>query len=200
MNIAELLNPSRPVPPQLPSDTRIPPLLVRGSPDELRPWVVPPPPTDESEDPDVSRSNPYTVADDLLILKVASAYFGATFRGKIPWSFWQTYKRVTGSSRSTSSLYHHWNGAIKKKYDAFLSAGRLSDCILWLETAVMTEERPPLLAVPTGAPLRHSDSEPPVPLDRRPRIGPDQPHALIRTTSMSMGTPAQFILRTDSRG
>jgi hypothetical protein len=133
------------------------------------------------------------MTDDFSILKVVGAYFGTTFRGKIPWSFWQTYKRVTGSTRSTSSLYHHWNGAIKKKYDAFLSTGRLSDCILWLETAVMTEERPQPFTVPAGAPLRHYRSEPPIALNGSPPPRAGQPNALIRTSSMSMGTPSQFL-------
>jgi hypothetical protein len=152
-----------------------------------------PPPNEESDDSEVNRASPYTMADDLSILKVVGAYYGTTFRGKIPWSFWQTYKRVTGSNRSTSSLYHHWNGAIKKKYDAFLSTGRLSDCILWLETAVMTEERPTVMTLPTGAPLRHYRSEPPVPLEPHHQPRPDQPNPLIRTASMSTGPPTQFL-------
>jgi hypothetical protein len=153
---------------------------------------MPPPPIEDYEDSELNRSNPYTMADDFSILKVVGSYFGTTFHGKIPWSFWQTYKKVTGSTRSTSSLYHHWNGAIKKKYDAFLSTGRLSDCILWLETAVMTQDTPQLFTMPAGTPLKHYGSEPPVPLDPNPQPRADQPSALIRMSSMSTNPPTQF--------
>jgi hypothetical protein len=112
-------------------------------------------------DPEPSRSAPYTLLDDLSIFKVVAAYYGFDFRGKIPWSFWQTYRRVANSNRSNSSLYHHWNGAMRKKYDHFLSGGRMCECIAWLETAAAASQA----AMPTGAPFCHMRSEPPISLD-----------------------------------
>ncbi|KAK8886390.1 hypothetical protein M9Y10_041853 [Tritrichomonas musculus] len=148
---------------------------------------------------DSGRSAPYTLHDDLSIFKVVAAYYGFGFHGKIPWSFWQTYKRATGSTRSNSSLYHHWNGAMKKKYDAFISNGRLNDCILWLETAVMAEQSSNACLSPqminngnniqpvqhAGTPLFHNRSEPPVSLIAvgQPNISQMQPMTLIRTPS-----------------
>jgi hypothetical protein len=136
---------------------------------------------------DSGRSSPYSLADDLSILKVVGAYFGTDNPGKIPWSFWQTYKRVTGSTRSNSSLYHHWNGSIKRKYDGFLSTGRLNDCILWLETAVMSVEATGTAPAPAGSPLRHHRSEPPVALTG------GQDRALVRTGSLSAESPLAFL-------
>lgn len=146
---------------------------------------------------DSGRSAPYTLHDDLSIFKVVAAYYGFGFHGKIPWSFWQTYKRATGSARSNSSLYHHWNGAMKKKYDAFISNGRLSDCILWLETAVMAEQSSSaclntqlsdIQQMPhAGTPLFHNRSEPPVSLITvgKPNIAQMQPMTLVRTPSVT---------------
>jgi hypothetical protein len=135
---------------------------------------------DSSVAPDSSRSAPYTVHDDLSILKVIALYYGVTFHGKIPWSFWQTYKRVTHSTRSNSSLYHHWNGAMRKRYEPFLASGRMSECIAWLETAATAERLPaPAVPMPTGLPLCHVRSTPPVPLRQPPPAG----RPLVRTAS-----------------
>lgn len=147
---------------------------------------------------DSGRSAPYTLRDDLMIFKVVATYYGFGFHGKIPWSFWQTFKRVTGSNRSNSSLYHHWNGAMKKKYEAFIDNGRLSDCILWLETAVMAEQTSPVQDQPpiqhSGTPLFHNKSQPSMPLviPTSPRYQKQQqPMSLVRTGSCSnsMGFP-----------
>lgn len=114
---------------------------------------------------DSSKAMPYTMSDDLEIFKCIVAYYGTQFTGKIPWSFWQTYKQITGSPRSNSSLYHHWNGAMKKKYAGFINTGRLNDCIMWLESAIMSERS---ISNPytqhTGTPLCHNRSSPPVQL------------------------------------
>lgn len=139
---------------------------------------------------DMSRSAPYTLLDDLSIFKVVATYYGIGFHGKIPWSFWQTYKRVTGSTRSNSSLYHHWNGAMKKKYEAFISKGRLSECIMWLETAVNAEQTSSMMPPPpqqpsvphAGVPLCHNRSQPSMPL-MMPSQSQNQPLSLIRTAS-----------------
>jgi hypothetical protein len=109
----------------------------------------------------------YTFADDMEILKFIAAYYGLAFRGKLPWCFWPTFKRSVGSSRSTSSLYHHWNGAMRKKYGAFIGAGKLGDCIHWLESLIMaTNPQAGIghgMAPPhAGAPLVHHHSQPPV--------------------------------------
>jgi hypothetical protein len=153
-------------------------LLNRPPPLPRTPRPHPEPEPDLDGD-DCARSSAYTLLDDLSILRVVTAYYGPAFCGKIPWSFWQTYKRVTGSSRSNSSLYHHWNGAMKRKYDAFLSSGQLSECIGWLETATAANRRQ---EQPAGAPLIHHRSEPPVPLGAAAgRDGEVRP--LVRTNS-----------------
>jgi hypothetical protein len=43
---------------------------------------------------------------------------------------------MSGSPRSTSSLYHHWNGSIWKKYKSFVTTGKLSECIQWIESGI----------------------------------------------------------------
>jgi hypothetical protein len=177
MDIADLLN----RPPSFPArkaDARIP-ILPRDLATAVgRPLDAD---SDGPDDPNSARSSPYTLNEDVSIFKVVAAYYGVTFRGKIPWSFWQTYKRVTHSMRSNSSLYHHWNGAMKKKYECFLASGRIGECIAWLETAAMAEPRP--APVPTGAPLCHVRSEPPVPLKHPPPAPPSAGRALVRTAS-----------------
>ena len=113
------------------------------------------------EDDDSARSNPYTLMDDLSIFRVVAWYYGLSFRGKIPWSFWQTYKRATGSTRSNSSLYHHWNGSMRKKYGALIAAGRLEQCISWVEQTISSGKK--LRNNPfkmTGMPLTHNWSAP----------------------------------------
>ncbi|OHT15528.1 hypothetical protein TRFO_02857 [Tritrichomonas foetus] len=146
---------------------------------------------------DSGRSAPYTLHDDLSIFKVVASYYGFGFHGKIPWSFWQTYKKATGSTRSNSSLYHHWNGAMKKKYEAFITNGRLSDCILWLETAVMAEQIPPNSTQPlphAGTPLCHNRSQPSVPLIvGQQNIAQEQPLSLIRTSSCFNDASLPFV-------
>jgi hypothetical protein len=191
MNIADLLNSRHPIVPPISSLRGEIPPLVAGS-FQPAPWTRPPiAAADDSEVSDSGRSSPYTLADDLSILKVVGAYFGTDNPGKIPWSFWQTYKRVTGSTRSNSSLYHHWNGSVKRKYDTFLSTGRLNDCILWLETAVMTGDAPPPPPPPAGSPLRHHRSEPPAPLAN------EGGRALIRTGSLSADSALGFLAAVD---
>jgi hypothetical protein len=140
------------------------------------------------DDTDPARSLPYTVADDVSILRFVAAYYGAYFCGKIPWSFWHTYKRTTGSTRSTSSLYHHWNGAMRKKYAPFITTGRLGEGVMWLEAGAGTtpelQSRPP-----TGAPLVHHQSQPPAPLGGEF----EAPRSLIRTPSFAPGPIQSFM-------
>ena len=185
MDIDQLLNkrvalpPLQPLPADLPESPRC---------HSARPPIPRPAPAEASgDDDDGGRSNPYTLMDDLSIFKVVAMYYGTGFHGKVPWSFWQFYKRATGSTRSNSSLYHHWNGAMKKKYEAFISAGRLAECIVWLETAVMAEQAPgplPPVNVPhTGMPLYHSMSGPSIPLSREHVCRPEAPRTLTRTAS-----------------
>lgn len=85
------------------------------------------------------KSSLFTPHEDVEILKTMRMFFGQEFNNRIPWSFWQVYRRATGSTRSDSSLYHHWNGAMKKKYGSFLTEKRLEDCIKWAETALELE-------------------------------------------------------------
>jgi hypothetical protein len=104
---------------------------------------------------------------------MVAAYFGSTFSGRVPWSFWQTYKRVTGSPRSNSSLYHHWNGVIHRKYENFVSSGRLGECIACIERVTGPERKGD--SPPAGSPLVHHRSVPPVALGA--------PRALVRNAS-----------------
>jgi len=97
--------------------------------------VVTPPPAEGQH----SKSSLFTPQEDVEILRTMRMFFGQEFNNRIPWSFWQVYRKATGSTRSDSSLYHHWNGAMKKKYGSFLSEKRLDDCIKWAETALELE-------------------------------------------------------------
>lgn len=81
----------------------------------------------------------FTPLEDISILRTIRLFYGRQFTGTIPWSFWQIYKRATGSERSTSSLYHHWKGAMRKKFEVFLRDGRIDDCIRWAESALEIE-------------------------------------------------------------
>jgi hypothetical protein len=78
----------------------------------------------------------FTTAEDLTILKAMRLYLGKSVSLKVPWSFWQFYRKFSGSQRSDSSLYHHWNGAMVKKYGCFIKDGRIDDCIKWVESSL----------------------------------------------------------------
>ena len=83
----------------------------------------------------------FTPSEDLALFKTLFAYYGAKPINKVPWSFWDLYRRTTGSDRSDSSLYHHWNGSIVKKYGRLLREGRLHECIQIAEAE--TEKQAP---------------------------------------------------------
>ena len=91
--------------------------------------------TEEPPKEETTKPTPFTLKEDLGILKCIRAYFGSSFAadGKVPWSFWHTYRKTTGSWRSNSSLYHHWIGSICRKYKVFLENGRLDECINFVE-------------------------------------------------------------------
>lgn len=108
-------------------------------------------PSNQESSPTFGKTPQYTLADDLLILKTINSYYGTAFHGRVPWSFWQTFKKVTGNKRSSSSLYHHWNGAMKRKYGSFLTQGRINECISWIETAI--ESGKPIQKKPTTNPV-----------------------------------------------
>ena len=121
----------------------------------------------------------YTLEDDLMIFKTINSYYGTAFHGRVPWSFWQTFRKVTGNERSSSSLYHHWNGAMRRKYGAYLTTGRLHECIAWIEQALAAEKSissPPANSEEceinnekeeiTGLPLHHNWSLPPKPIEK----------------------------------
>ena len=111
-------------------------------------------------------SGQYKLIDDLQILKAIKTYYGNAFSGNVPWSFWQTYIKTTGCNRSSSSLYHHWNGSMQRKYGTYLKQKRLDECIDWIQKEMkslnpskrkcMKEEDPQ----PTGQPLCHNWSAP----------------------------------------
>ena len=96
----------------------------------------------------------FTPAEDLALFKTIFAYYGSKPIVKVPWSFWDLYRRTTGSDRSDSSLYHHWNGSIVKKYGKLLKEGRIHECIQLAEA--VTEKQTP--AETTGSKLQYSAS------------------------------------------
>lgn len=77
----------------------------------------------------------FSVLEDIAILKAMRLYLGKNVSLKVPWSFWQFYRKFTGSQRSDSSLYHHWNGAMVKKYGNFIKDGLIDECIAWAENS-----------------------------------------------------------------
>jgi hypothetical protein len=95
------------------------------------PQVIP-----SGEDCQNNRAVPYSLEDDLAILRAVCACYGCEFCGNIPWSFWETFKRVTGSSRSISSLYHHWKGPMQNKYVRFLESRKFYECMRWIEATL----------------------------------------------------------------
>ena len=103
----------------------------------------------------------YSLADDLMILKAIFNYYGNNFNGKVPWSFWQTFSKVSTNARSSSSLYHHWNGSMRKKYGPLIADGRLEQCIAWVEQTISSGKKlrnnPFKMA---GLPLTHNWSAP----------------------------------------
>ena len=107
----------------------------------------------------------FTAAEDLSILKAMRLYLGKNVSLKIPWSFWQLYRRFTGSQRSDSSLYHHWNGAMIKKYGNFIKEGRIDDCIKWAESALDIEAKSDndVAQIPPQRALIHTQSHQIVP-------------------------------------
>jgi hypothetical protein len=115
----------------------------------------------------------FTALEDLSILKAMRLYLGKNVSFKIPWSFWQLYRRSTGSQRSDSSLYHHWNGAMAKKYSSFIKEGKIDECIKWAESALDMQS-----------------------LKRQHPIAQEQPgvRALIHTRSHQVVPPSYFKL------
>lgn len=106
---------------------------------------------------ETAKPTPFTLKEDLGILKCIRAYFGSNFAadGKVPWSFWHTYRKTTGSWRSNSSLYHHWIGSICRKYKVFLENGRLDDCINFVEAEMKVRSGKKIcLDPPTVSPQR----------------------------------------------
>lgn len=82
------------------------------------------------------KTTQYSLNDDYLILKLLFKFYGEKFNGNVPWCFWQMFKDATGHPRSCSSLYHHWKGSMTRKYGQFFIAGKLDQCIQWIEKAI----------------------------------------------------------------
>ncbi|OHT07901.1 hypothetical protein TRFO_05003 [Tritrichomonas foetus] len=59
----------------------------------------------------------FTAEEDNGMMQSVLNYFGPV--QKVPWSFWQIYKKVYGTWRSTSSLYHHWERILMRKFKLF---------------------------------------------------------------------------------
>jgi hypothetical protein len=160
--------------------------VVLSPPPSIPVVVMTPPSVSTGEEETDGPAMPYSVTDDLFIFRFVSAYYGGSFHGKISWSFWDIYKRITGCTRSTSSLYHHWNGAVQKKYGPFITGGRLAECLAWLESAVGL----PVPAMPhAGAPLQHHHSQPPTPLGTSIAA----PRGLVRTPSFAPSESQRFL-------
>ena len=87
------------------------------------------------------RPSQFTIEEDLEIVKCVFAFYKPTWNQKIPWSFWQIYRKTTGSQRSNSSLYHHWEGSICKKYGMFINSGRLDDCIKFIQAQIAMDAK-----------------------------------------------------------
>lgn len=151
----------RPVLPPISSfDKHIPQVLIDI---EAPHTMSPDPPSDSSPGPPSReiKTPQYSLADDLMILKAIFNYYGSTFSGRVPWSFWQTFSKVSANSRSSSSLYHHWNGSMRKKYGHLIAAGRLEQCILWVEQTISSGKKLQNNPFPmTGMPLTHNWSAP----------------------------------------
>jgi len=81
----------------------------------------------------------FTLSEDITILKAIRYYIGSKPGVKIPWSFWQLYRKFSGSKRSDSSLYHHWNGSMIKKFGSILKDGTIDECIRWAEDSLLHE-------------------------------------------------------------
>lgn len=126
-----------------------------------------------------SKTPQYTLKDDLLILKTIKTYYGTAFHGRVPWCFWQTFRKATMSDRSSSSLYHHWNGAMKRKYGSFLNQGRLDDCIAWIQAGIASgkplQRKVMECNTYTGMPLAHNWSLPPMSSNKMQAIFNDNP-------------------------
>jgi len=76
-----------------------------------------------------SKTDFFSPEEDITLFKTVLMYFGQTSIETIPWSFWKFYRKATGSKRSDSSLYHHWNGSVQRKYGFLIKSGRISECI-----------------------------------------------------------------------
>lgn len=118
----------------------------------------------------------FSVLEDISILKAMRLYIGKNVSLKIPWSFWQLYRRYTGSQRSDSSLYHHWNGAMVKKYGNFIKDGKIDECIQWAESTLDLDA---------------------VSGDVEPDAKPIEPRALVHTQSQQV-LPPYFNFQTMS--
>jgi hypothetical protein len=95
------------------------------------------------EDENEASHNLYTLEDELQLLKFVSRYHGLDFHEKLPIPFWRTFKQVSGSTRSLSSLRHHWNGPMMRKYKPMMEAGTLGWFIKQIESALSgTSETP----------------------------------------------------------
>ena len=131
-----------------------------------------------SESPVVSprelKTPQYSHSDDLMILKAIFNYYGNNFNGKVPWSFWQTFRKASTNQRSSSSLYHHWNGSMKKKYGILIAAGRLEQCIAWVEQTINSGKKlrnNPFKFPTAGMPLVHNWSAPGSQIDGPMTVG-----------------------------
>ena len=124
----------------------------------------------------------FTTMEDISILKTMKMYFGNLVNPKIPWSFWQLYRRMTGSQRSDSSLYHHWNGSMMKKYGGFIREGRIDDCINWAESTFQLESRKINPENTQNRPLFHAKSMQNVPIQIYPHES-NSPKTLLHFNS-----------------
>ena len=154
----EKASPRPALPPISSFDKHTPQVLLEMEPSVMLHEPQPDSPPEPSRE---LKTPQYSLSDDLMILKAIYNYYGSSFNGRVPWSFWQTFSKVSANARSSSSLYHHWNGSMRKKYGALIAAGRLEQCISWVEQTISSGKK--LRNNPfkmTGMPLTHNWSAP----------------------------------------
>jgi hypothetical protein len=42
----------------------------------------------------------YSLEDDVQILRMIKSFYGWQFRGRVPWGFWETFRKATNTPRS----------------------------------------------------------------------------------------------------
>ena len=130
---------------------------------------------------------PFTLEDDLTILKSVKSFYGASFDGKLPQSFWKIFIKTTESKHSERSLMQHWNGSMMKKYQDYISSNKLTECIQYIQE--MIEQEKPIQPTPS---YQNPKKIPDLNLSSfQNQDNSTSPNALIHTQS-HQGLPPEF--------